>query len=174
LENGNTFWQDAIAQEMKNVQIAFKILDDGKAVPPGYQYMDCHMVFDIKLDGFKRKAWFVAGGHMTETPAVLTYASVVSRDTVRSALTIVALCDLEVKASDVQNAYLMAPCTEKIWTRLGSEFGQDQGKEALIFHALYVLKSAGASFSMHLADCMETLGYKPCKADSDLWMKPMV
>ena len=67
---------------MKNVQIAFKILDDGKAVPPGYQHMDCHMVFDIKLDGFKRKAWFVAGGHMTETPAVLTYSSVVSCDTV--------------------------------------------------------------------------------------------
>jgi len=173
-ENGNTLWQDAIAQEMKNVQIAFKILDDGKAVPPGYQYMDCHMVFDIKLDGFKRKAWFVAGGHMTETPAVLTYSSVVSRDTVRIALTIAALHDLEVKASDVQNAYLTAPCAEKIWTRLGPEFGQDQGKEALIVRALYGLKSAGASFSRHLADCMETLGYKPCKADSDLWMKPMV
>jgi len=43
---------------MKNVWIAFKILDDEKAVPSGYQYMDCHRVFDIKLDGFKRKAWF--------------------------------------------------------------------------------------------------------------------
>jgi len=52
-ENGNTFWQDAIDQEMKNVRVAFKIMEDGKEAPPGYQYMECHMVFDIKLDGFK-------------------------------------------------------------------------------------------------------------------------
>jgi len=97
---------------------------------------------------------------MTETPAVLMYASVVSHDTVHIALTIAALHDLEVRASDVQNAYLMAPCTKKIWTTLGPEFGLDQGKNALIVRALYGLKSIGASFSRHLADCMETLGYK--------------
>jgi len=44
--------------------------------------MYCHTIFDVKLDGhFTRKAWFVAGGHLTETPAVLTYANVVSHDT---------------------------------------------------------------------------------------------
>jgi hypothetical protein len=58
--------------------------------PPGYQYMECHMVFDIKLDGFKRKARLVAGGHMTDAPAVMTYASVVSPDTVRIALMMAA------------------------------------------------------------------------------------
>ena len=49
-----------------------------------------------------------------DTPAVVTYASVVSRETVRIALTIAALNDLEVKASDVMNAFLIAPCAEKI------------------------------------------------------------
>ena len=60
------------------------------------------------------KGSLVAGGHMTETPAVLTYASVVSHDTVCIMLTIVALNDLENKAcaSDVQNAFLAAPCEE--------------------------------------------------------------
>ena len=52
------------------------------------------MVFDIKLDGFVRKACMVAGGHMTDAPAVMTYASVVSRDTVRIALTLAGLHDL--------------------------------------------------------------------------------
>ena len=28
-DNGNTLWDDAIATEMKNVKVAFKILDDG-------------------------------------------------------------------------------------------------------------------------------------------------
>jgi hypothetical protein len=71
-ENGNTLWQDAIAKEMSAVRVAFKILNDGQEPPPGHQFMDCHMVFDIKLDGFKRKARLVAGGHMTEAPAVMT------------------------------------------------------------------------------------------------------
>lgn len=169
--NGNTLWQDAIAKEMAAVRIAFDIMDPDKKTPPGYQYMDCHLIFDIKIDGLKRKARLVAGGHMVEAPAVMTYASVVSRETVRVALTVAALNDLEVKASDVQNAYLTAPCEEKIWTILGPEFGDDQGKSALIVRALYGLSSAGASFSRHIADCMRTLGYKPCKADPDLWMK---
>ena len=111
---------------------------------------------------------------MTEAPAVMTYASVVSRDTVRIALTIAALNDLQVKGSDVQNAYLTAPCEEKIWTTLGPEFGPEQGKKALITRALYGLKSAGASFGRHISDCMRHLGYVPCKADPDLYYKPMV
>jgi len=32
--NGNTLWRDAIAKEMKNVMIAFDILEDGKQVAP--------------------------------------------------------------------------------------------------------------------------------------------
>jgi hypothetical protein len=111
---------------------------------------------------------------MTDNPSVLTYASVVSRESVRIALTIAALNDLEVKASDIQNAYLCSPCEELIWTTLGPEFGPDEGKKAVIVRALYGLKSAGASFSRHIANCMEHMGYKPCKADSNVWMKPMV
>ena len=132
---------------MKNVRVAFKIMEDGKDPPPRYSFMNCHMIFDIKLDGFKRKARLVAGGHVLDPPAVLTYSSVVSRDSVRIILTIAPLNDLEVKASDVQNAYLTAPCDEKVWTKLGPEFGTDQGKSALIVRALYGLRSAGASFS---------------------------
>jgi hypothetical protein len=41
------------------------------------------MMFYVKLD-FNRKARFVAGGHMTEAPAPLTYSSVVSRERDRS------------------------------------------------------------------------------------------
>ena len=105
---------------------------------------------------------------MTKTPAVMTYTSIVSRETMRIALTIAALNDLEVKASDVQNAYLTAPCAERIYTRLGPEFGPDQDKLAVIVWALYGLKSAGASFGRHISDCMRTMGFEPCKADPDL------
>ena len=173
-KNGNTLWRDAIAKEMKNVRVAFETLSDDEDVPVGHQFIEMHMIFDVKSEDFRRKARLVAGGHRTETPAVMTYASVVARDTVRIALTIAALNDLEVKASDVQNAYLTAPCEEKIWTRLGPEFGPDQGKRAVIVRALYGLKAAGTTFGRHISDCMRHLGYKPCRADPDLWMKPMV
>ncbi|KAI2513193.1 hypothetical protein MHU86_1231 [Fragilaria crotonensis] len=111
---------------------------------------------------------------MTETPASVTYASVVSRESVRIALTLAALNDLEVKTADIENAYLTAPVGEKIWCRLGPEFGADAGKKALIVRALYGLKSAGASFRNHLADCMRHLGWESCKADQDVWLKPEV
>ena len=135
--------------------------------------MQCHMIFTVKMDRFIRKARLVAGGHMTDTPATMPYASVVSRETVRIALTVAALNDLEVTTSDIQNAYLTAPCKEKIWTTLRPEFGPDNGKRALIVRALYGLSSAGVLFGRDLTDCMPALGYESCKADADLWYKPM-
>ena len=174
-KNKNTFWADAIAKEMKNVRVAFKILENGEKVPIGYQFINTHMIFDIKMEDFRRKARLVAGGHMTkDVPPTITYASVVSRDTVRIALTIAALNGLDVKTADIMNAYITAPVQEKVWTILGPEFGDDQGKKAIICRSLYGLKSSGAAFRNHLADCMRHLGYKPCMADPDLWMKPMV
>ena len=171
--NGDKLWTEAIEKEMKNVRIAFKTLGDDEEPPPGYKQMSCHMVFDIKFgEGFRRKARMVAGGHQINTPEHLRYSSVISRETVRIALTIAALNDLEVKASDIQNAYLTAPCAEKIWTKLGAEFGPDAGKKAIIVRALCGLGSAGQSFSKHLADCMRHMGHTPCKADPDLWFKP--
>ena len=79
----------------------------------GYQEIKCHVIFDIKMD-FTRKARFVAGGHMTETPVALCYSSVVSCDSVRIAFLVAALNDLDVFACDIGNAYLNAPCKEKI------------------------------------------------------------
>ncbi|KAL7474388.1 hypothetical protein ACHAW6_000363 [Cyclotella cf. meneghiniana] len=63
---------------MKNAQVDFDILPDGVVPPPDHQYMKCHMIFDIKMEDFCRKAWLVARGHMTKAPATLTYASVMS------------------------------------------------------------------------------------------------
>jgi hypothetical protein len=87
------------------------------------------------------------------------------------AMTLAALNDLDVKMADIENAYLMAPITEKVWTVIGPEFGDDAGKRALIVRALYGLKSAGAAFRNHLAECMNHLGWHPCRTDMSLWMK---
>ena len=51
---------------------------------------------------------------MTEAPPTITYASIVSQETVRLALTIAALNDLEVKVGDVLNVYITKPITQKV------------------------------------------------------------
>ena len=94
------------------------------------------MIFDVKmLDSyglFRRNSWYVAGGHNTETPAALTYTSVVSRYLVRIALTFSSFDGLYILACDIQNAYLTAQCREKIWTVTGPEFGSGIGKIFII------------------------------------------
>ena len=46
----------------------------------------------------------------------------------------------------------------------------DAGKTAFVVRALYGLKSAGASFCNHLANCMQYIGFTSCLANPDLWM----
>ena len=86
-----------------------------------------------------------------QAPATIMYASIVSRKTVRIALMIAALNDLEVESDNILNAYIQAPVTERVWTTLGLEFGKDVRETAVIVRALYGVKSAGAAFRSHLA-----------------------
>jgi len=119
---GTNFWRHAIENEMKNVTPAFEYTEDG--MPPEFhKFIECHMVFNIKIGDLTRKVRFIAGGHKTNPPKDLTYTSVVSRDSIRIAFLIAALNDLDVLAADVQNAYLNAPTKEKVWTKAGLEFG---------------------------------------------------
>jgi hypothetical protein len=136
---------------MKNVRNAFKILNGEESVPPTYQEIRCHMIFDVKMEDLRRKERCAAGGHTTDTPHAMSYASIVSRESVRIALTLNALNDLDVKMADIENAYLKAPINEKVWTVLGPEFGDDAGKRALVVRALYDLNSPGTAFRNHLA-----------------------
>ena len=144
---------------MKDVWPAFKILDPGDADPVGHQHIWCHMIFGIKMEDFQCKVGLLAGGHVTEAPATMTYASVVARDTVRIVLLHAALNDLDVKVSDVLNVYITTPVSEKIWTVLGPEFGSNAGKRAVIVRALYGLKSTGAAFRLGTRCALRTQTY---------------
>ena len=72
--------------------VAFKVLGNVKSTPPTFQEMRCYMVYSVKMENFQRKTRLVAGGHMAEvSAATVTYASVVSGESVRIALTLAAL-----------------------------------------------------------------------------------
>ena len=81
-ETGTGFWRMAIEKEMKNVMPAFEFCDDDK-MPVGYEKIQCHMVFDVKIGDLTRKARFCANGNETDPPKESTFSTVVSRDSVR-------------------------------------------------------------------------------------------
>ncbi len=92
-------WRDAISKEMKKVRVAFEEYDGNVSDLVGYKKLDMLMIFDVKMgENFRRKARLVADGHKPDSPATITYSSVVSRDSVRIALTIAASNDLKVLA----------------------------------------------------------------------------
>jgi hypothetical protein len=143
--NGNTLWRDAIQKELKNVQVAYKFLDEGDRAPIGYKEIPCHIIFDVKMD-FARKARFMAGGHKTDPPASITYSSVVSRNSVRIAFLLAALNNLDILSADIGNAYINADVREKVYFIAGDKFGdRHRGKVVIITKALYGLKSSGAA-----------------------------
>jgi hypothetical protein len=146
--------------------------DRGK-LPVGYQKIKCHFVFDIKMgENFWRKARLVANGNQTEAPPTLTYSSVVSCDSVRTAFPVAALNDLQLLAYDIQNAYQTANCRERTYIIAGPKFGSEAGSVMIVKKALYGLKSSGAAFRAHLAETLYNLNYKSTKADPDVWIQP--
>ena len=102
---------------------------------------------------------------MTETPTTLTYAYVVSRDSVLIALTIAAQNGLDIFSCEIHNEYLTDECQENIWTRAGPEFGYEAGTIIIVMMALYGLKYSGAAFCAHLANNFNAIGFLSTKAD---------
>lgn len=169
--NGNTLWADAIAKEYKNVKVAFQLLENENEIPAAHQKITCHLVFEVKFD-LRRKARYVAGGHLTSTPSSMTYSSVVSRESVRIGFLVAALNDLDIWAADIQNAYLNAPTKERVWFTAGEEWGEHAGKPVLVVRALYGLKGSGQAWRSFLADTLKNvLGFTSSLADPDVWYK---
>ncbi len=169
---GTNFWKLAIEKEIRNVFPAFEFLEnDETQVPPGYKFVETYFVFDVKMD-LTRKARLVARGSMTEATKEDTFASFVSRDTVRLLFLLAALNDLDVLSCDIQNAYLAAPNKEKVWTRFSDQLGPEyEGRKAIIAKALYGLRSSGGrSFRDYHAMNLGEHGFKSSKADPNLWL----
>ncbi len=124
---------DSLAKKMRNLNIAFEYLEPGEKAPPGWFKASGHIIFDVKMD-FTRKAWWVNDGHKTPDSSTLSFAGVVSCESIIIGLTYAALplLGLPVIGGDIQNAYLQAPSSEKHFIVCGPEFGtENDGRVAL-------------------------------------------
>ena len=159
---------------MSHVGVAFKILETGESPPPVYTKSSGHIVFDVHMS-FQRIVRWVKDGHCTPDPDTSSYAGVILRESIRILLTHAALHGVPVMASDVRNAYLQAPTSEKHFVICGPEFGiENIGKKAIITRALYGGKFSGRAFWHHLRRCMKFLGFEYSQADPDVWMRESV
>ena len=172
--NGNTLWTDAIEKELRNVRVAFDLLKDGERPPVGSKWIPYHFVFDVRHT-LERKARLVAGGHRNDSvPTYNRYSSVATRDSIRLGFLAAALNNLDVKVTDIGNAYLNAKNKERVHsTACALLFGEaNKGKTVVIVRALYGLKSAGNAWRHHFANFIRnTLGYSPTIADPDVYRK---
>ncbi|KAL7523049.1 hypothetical protein ACHAWF_000341, partial [Thalassiosira exigua] len=180
-DTNTDFWEKAMIKEMTKVKLSYELVDGctpeevrSDKVPAlrGHQEILCHIIFDVKMD-FTRKARFVANGSTTDMPSALTYSSVVSRDSVRIALLVAALNDLDIFACDIGNTYLNAPCKECICFVAGHENGHEMKRRVMkLVRALYGLKSSGASWRKMFKDFIVThLKFTLSRVDGDMYYR---
>ena len=110
-KNDNNLWQKAVENEMKNVSVTFEIVDDNIASPIGWTKSSGHLIFVVKMD-FTWKAKWIKDGHKTTDPEQPTFAGVVSRESVRIALTYAGLNNIQVVAADIK-MYISKPLRQR-------------------------------------------------------------
>jgi len=114
-ETGTTHWSTALAKGTKTVLPALKILEQNEKIPPVYKYIDLLTIFDVKMD-LTRKVRICARGDQIDTSPDVTYASVVTRESIRIGFVLASLNDVNILTVDVAGAYLNASCAEKVYT----------------------------------------------------------
>jgi len=172
--NGNTKWQESEKTERKQLWEYETFIDKGPRatarVPVGYKKINLHFVYAVKHDG-RYKSRIVAGGHLTDAPVESVYSGVVSLCGVRFCIFLAELNELQVWQTDVGNAYLEAFTKEKVFVIAGPEFEEIEGHVLIISRALYGLKSSGLRWYERFADVLTEMGFTPCPAEPEIWMR---
>jgi hypothetical protein len=100
-----------------------------------------------------------------------TYSSVIENLSVRLLFLAAAHQGLGIMTGDIGNAFPTAPCAEKVWSKCGPEFGDQEGAIVTLQRALYGLKTASRSFHEFFGDTLRRMGFTPTRADQDLWYR---
>ena len=169
--NGNNLWKESMEREM--AQLAdyqtFRLPEPGEDLDQ-YQTLPYHMVFAIKYDGRHKSRLVCQGNKALVTPEDV-YSGVVGIETIRTVMAMASMRGLQVCAADIGNAFLYADNPEKTKIIAGPEFGDLEGQTLIVQGAWYGQKTAAAAFHGHLSSTLRGLGFKPSRADMDLWYR---
>ena len=159
-ENGNNLWAEAVKAEidsLKKMQ-CFSFFHPGTQPPDGYKFTTLHINFEVKPCG-RRKARLVAGGHLVPLDGIHSRSTRVRGVSVRILDLIAHAHNYSILCGDIGNAFITAPCLEKVYSRCGPEFGELEDYLVIIEKALYGLKSSARAFRLFLADYLRSLGF---------------
>ena len=170
--NGDTAWMDAIKKEIGTLLELDCFTFHGPDYKPGpeYQFAPLRMIFEVKQDG-RKKARLTIGGHVVDAAGISTRSTVVKTISVRLIDLICHRDGLTLKHGDVGNAFITAPCMEKIYSRATPEFGERCDAIVTLNKALYGLRTSGRAFRNTFADFLRQLGFFPTRYDRDVWMR---
>jgi hypothetical protein len=172
--NQNTKWEVATVTEMSQLKEYECFIDAGiygrDKPPDGHKKICAHLVFHVKNDGC-HKACYVAGGHLTNVPNVSVCSRVVSLQGIRMVAFLSELNGLDLWATDIGNTYLEAKTSELLFIIASPEFGDLEGHMLIIYKVLYGLCSSGLRWHERFSACLRDMGFFPCKAEPDIWMR---
>ena len=130
-----------------------------------WQYVPLHWVFAVKHD-LRHKERLVIGGHVTDATGYDRYAATIRTEIIRLQIYLAAWEGNQIIGGDIGSAYLNAYTEEKIWIRLGPEFGDElAGRKVRVLKSLYGLCASENTFYKHLCDTLRSLKFKQCKMD---------
>ena len=173
--NRNHKWGEAIAKEMKSLDklnaFIYHAPTKQFSKSDGWKYAPLHMIYSVKAEDGRYKARLVAGGHVVDSSNYTTYSSTVEGLSIRLLRLIARQQGLSIMTGDIGNAFIAAPCKERIWTRAGPEFGDKEGSVIEFNKALYGLSTSPKAFHDFLGDTLRNMGFTPSRADQDIWYK---
>ena len=172
--NGNTKWANAQALELSQIDECQCFKDKGHMTkvkaPEGHKRICVHFVHDCKHDG-RHKACLAANGNLTNVPLESVHSGVVSLCGFCMVMFLAELSNLEFWATDIGDAHPESHMAEKIHIVGGEEFGDEHSHILVIHKAPYGVPSSGQQWHDRLFDCPMELGFAPCKAEPDIWLR---
>ena len=82
-----------------------------------------------------------------------------------------ALNGIDLKCSDVQNAYLNNKPKERVYFYAGEEFCKYSGKLVVLVRALYGLKFSRSAYAAAIRQVKIYLRFQPFMDDAYVWMR---
>ena len=134
-----------------------------------WQFAPLHWVFAVK-NGLRHKARMVMGGHVTNADDLDKYAATTSMNGVKLQLYLTSRSKKKLISGDVGSAYLNSFTQEKIWTVLGPEFGDLQGKVEVV-KSLYGLITSANAWFRRFTNTIKEFGFHQSKIMPCLWYK---
>ncbi|THH06907.1 hypothetical protein EW146_g9473 [Bondarzewia mesenterica] len=164
-------WQEAIEKELTKMR-EYNVWDV-VPLPKDAELMDYHWVFAEKFDADGKvtghKARLVGKGYSQRFGVNFLWksAAVVHLETVRTALALAAIMDLELWQVDFESTFLNAPIDSDIYMHQPRGF-EEAGKEDWVCRlnkAIYGTKQSGNNWWLELDRAYQRMGYSRLFAD---------